>query len=122
MLERWLLRSRRGGDITISGAGMEGQGLDILRRWQREFQDEFCSSCARAPYIPADGRCPSHHTDVIGVCWNFRDQATGDAIGDLAVAAGLRPKAGARSQEPSTQGGAQPQVAPTMLVDGPSAA
>ena len=45
ILSRWLLRSQKGPNVTIDGHKMEGLRIDIVRRWQQEFQQDFCGSC-----------------------------------------------------------------------------
>lgn len=90
LLTRWLVRARKGADITIQGHKMEGSGIDITRRWQKEFEDEFCEFCVHFDAVnrrfkekqhqndPED--CSHHWTDVVGVCWNFRERETGKNI------------------------------------------
>jgi len=88
LLALWLLRSRKGPDITVSAGGMEGLGIDVVRRWQREFQQDFCGHCVRfdrgAWQDRRTGRpwlCEAHWTDIVGVCWNFRERGTAGASG-----------------------------------------
>ena len=47
LLGKWVLRSRKGPDITIDGqkSMMEGLNADIVETWQAEFQANFCASC-----------------------------------------------------------------------------
>lgn len=90
-----LLRARKGPDITISGDKIEGLGFDIIRKWQKEFQDDFCPSCIH--FDVATGTFKEkghpnnpegnayHYTDITGVCWNSQDRETGKTIGELAA-------------------------------------
>lgn len=88
------MRTRKGFDVTIdSRDSMEGLSWDILRKWQKEFQEDFCKDCInfdldRQYFINKDHPnnlqdCISHWTDIVGVCWNFKHRVTGESIDQL---------------------------------------
>lgn len=95
ILGKWVLRSRKGPDITVNGQTdtMEGFNVDIVKRWGAEFQQDFCASCLNYnrdgqdfiekghPNNPQD--CKSHWTDIVGICFNYRERDTGKTIDQL---------------------------------------
>lgn len=95
LFDKWLLRTRRGSGITVDQEGFHGIGEDILTRWQKEFQQDFCATCKH--FDQANNRyrelkpdkqpddCFHHLTDVVGACWSFRDSVTGKDIGHLIL-------------------------------------
>ncbi len=90
---KWLLRTRKGPDITIDKDGMHGFGMDIVSRWQKEFQRDFCALCVHFDpesqtfkdkghtNDPED--CSHHWTDIVGVCWSFKERDTKRDISNL---------------------------------------
>ena len=73
-LDKWALRRRRASDVSVGPWGIEGNDWETIKRWQKEFQDEFCAFCKNFEIrrLP-DGKCELHWTDIIGRCWNFRE-------------------------------------------------
>lgn len=77
---RWAVRRRRAADVFLGSDGtIENIDWLSIRRWQREFQEEFCADCCyfdrRNRSFLKLGRgsdCARHVTDIVGQCWNFR--------------------------------------------------
>ena len=76
--EKWAPRQRRAADILVVSDGrIEHVDWALIRRWEREFQAEFCTSCRHfEAERNAAADCALHRTDIVGQCWNFeRKQA-----------------------------------------------
>ena len=93
-IDKLTLRSRKGPDISVGPDGFEGFQIDILQRWQREFQGEFCKHCHHFDPITGDFKekgppankpddCSHHLTDIVGVCWSFKERDTGRSISEI---------------------------------------
>jgi hypothetical protein len=74
--QKWELRRRRGSDITIGSDGtLEHIDWSTIKRWQEEFQRDYCSQCVRDDGPRNErGDCASHWTDIVGQCWNFQSR------------------------------------------------
>ena len=78
--DRWAVRQRKAAGVTVGSDGsIENIDWSVVRRWQREFQEEFCRDCCyfdlrNRSFLKqgGGGDCARHVTDIIGQCWNFR--------------------------------------------------
>ncbi|GEM_PF-6384668 len=93
VFNKWLLRTRKGPDITVDANGFDGLGEDIIKRWQKEFQQDFCPSCVhfdpvnqtfkKKEHPNNPEQCYHHWTDIVGVCWGFKERDTNRDISNL---------------------------------------
>lgn len=98
VLDKWINRSRKGPDISINttrGGEMVGLNEDIVSRWQKEFQADFCNSCVHFD-IQRQGfkekghqnnpdDCVKHWTDIVGICFNYSENGTGRNINQVVA-------------------------------------
>lgn len=70
---KWALRRRRASDIVLfSDGSIEHVDWSTIRRWQEEFQRDYCRACQHFNQLrDARDDCAFHWTDIVGQCWNF---------------------------------------------------
>lgn len=82
---KWEIRARRGKEVIVTSRRFINTSEGQLKKYQSEFQSEFCESCISwanerntfiqigHPNNPID--CIDHWCDIIGQCWNYRRKA-----------------------------------------------
>ncbi len=82
---KWKIRVAAQKKVTVDGEGnITGSSWDQIKRYQLEFQQEYCPSCFRFDPAKNDFQekghqndpndCKSHWTDIAGQCWNYQER------------------------------------------------